>query len=158
MMTLSEARKEMSKKTFTKEEMQEKAMTLWERYGERYRNLIPKYEKLLLRKKELKIRPLNEVARSTLNELPEIELLSIRSKKAARARIKKMSSAELSAAIMMTEMMVDGYAFRTIESHIYDFEYEIRHHGEKHLRVGAIDPGYVKRCAFASRRTHAETN
>lgn len=138
------------KKNFTREEMLVKALVLWERYGERYRNLVPKYEKLLARKRELKIRPLNAVAQSVIAEIPEIEFLNIQNKKAARKFVKRMKVSELSMAILETEMMIDGYAFNTIEAHNYDFEYEIRHHGDKKGRMQSggdwMISGAVSKC------------
>ena len=133
-----------SKALFTKEDMQEKAEVLWERYGERYRNLIPEYQKLLARKRELGLKPLNAIKAETLKEVPEIEFLSIRSKKEAKRFIKKMIYSELSMAILKTELMVDGYAFRTIEAHIWDFRYEIQHRDDrKKSLLGAYDSDYA---------------
>lgn len=134
----------------------EMAEKLWQKHGKRYRTLIPEYHELIAKKRELKISPLNRVKQSTLNELPDIEFLNITNKKELRSRIKKLSAEKLTAQIIATELMLDSYAFRTIESHIFDYKYEISHLHQKKGGAGSIDTEYCRNCSINTRHSHAE--
>ncbi|MBR3180052.1 hypothetical protein IKF57_00760 [Candidatus Saccharibacteria bacterium] len=136
----------------------EMAETFWKKHSKRYRTLIPEYHELIKKKRELKITPLNQVKRSTLNEIPEIDFLKISNKKELRSRLKKYSAEKLSAELIAASMMVESYAYRTIEAHIFDYQYEIRHYGDKKGGIGTMDPSYCQCGAINSRRTHAEAN
>lgn len=138
--------------------LREMAETFWKKHSKRYRTLIPEYHELIKKKRELKITPLNQVKRSTLNEIPDIEFLKISNKKELRSKLKKYSAEKLGAELIAASMMVESYAYRTIEAHIFDYQYEIRHYGEKKGSVGAINPGCCQ-CGFISpRRTHVEND
>lgn len=134
----------------------EMAEKLWQKHGKRYRTLIPEYHELIAKKRELKISPLNRVKQSTLGEIPEIEFLSVKNKKELHSKLKGYSVERLSAMIIATEMMFDSYAFRTIESHIFDYKYEISHLHQKKGGAGAIDPNYCRNCSMNTRHSHAE--
>ena len=144
-----------TKELFTKQELEEKAMKLWERYSKRYRDLIPTYQRLLEEKRQKKIKPLNKIRESTLNEVPSIAFLYIPTKKAAESWVKKTSSSALSITILEIELMVDDYPFNTIEAHIFDFKYEIEHQGAKKFRHG-LDPDYRSTGSIFFRKSYKE--
>ena len=123
-----------------REELETTIEKLWLRHSKRYCTLIPEYEKLLQEKRDLKIKVLNPVNKSVLDEIPEIELLRAKSLKSFHRKLKKYSAGRLSAEIIRIERMISGYAYRTVEDRICDYKYEIRHHGEKRRNSVYMDP------------------
>ena len=115
--------------TYKGEELQQRAMDLWDQYAEKYRELIPRYFELLDQKRDLKISPLNKVKGSTIREIPKITFLEFKDEELASNYVLNSTINELSRVILDIEMMLNSYAWKTITAHIYDFEYEIRHHG-----------------------------
>ena len=122
----------------SKQVLVETATELWERHGKRYRSLIPEYEKLLAKKRELKITPLNRVNQTTINEIPNIGILMCHNKQELRALTKRYSSNQLADDIFEANAALGGYAFRTVKTRISDFRCEIRNYEYKKEKKAAL--------------------
>ena len=120
-----------------------RALELWEIYGPRYATNVATYRALLERRRELGIKPLNKLPQIVLQEYPDIPFLKIDSQAEAREYVKKLREHERLQLVHRIEYMVSyDYSYRTISTRVTEFEYQVRHHGE---RRHGIDPDSISR-------------
>ena len=94
--------------------LRKRAMDIWRSYGERYRNLIPDYEKSYERVKALQKEKrgketvkVHRVKKSLIRDLPEIEFLQIAEEAVARNYIDKLAESGLCAIIANVDVMIN---------------------------------------------------
>ncbi len=119
--------------------MVDEAMLLWERHYERYQTLIPEYEELLKRKRELKVYPLNKIRQSDLDRWPDIPLLRFETEEAAENYLLDLTERELSRVITEIAIFDDSYVYNTLQARVLDYRYEVRTHGRPKSKY-ALDP------------------
>ena len=117
----------------------ERAMKLWRERGEDYRTMLREYEDLLFQKRILGISPLNKVKATVLKEWPEIPFLDTLAEEDATEFLLNLPESEITGVVIAIDLWVDSYVYNTVKAHIYDYRYEVRHHGE-HKNPFGIDP------------------
>lgn len=102
------------------------AMYLWNLHGERYRNLVSEYNRLLDRKRELGM-ALHCISKKDLANYPEIEFLYIEDEVLAEEYLGDKTPKQISFLCREIENMVQtNYVYRTLCSRVDDFTAEIR--------------------------------
>ena len=118
-----------------------RAMELWAIYGPRYATNIATYRALLERKRELGIKPLSKLPQNVLQEYPDIPFLKIDNPTEAKAYLDKLREHERRRLVHRIEYMVDyDYSYRTISTRVTEFEYQVKHYGE---RRHGVDPDSI---------------
>lgn len=128
-----------------KEKLAREALGLWALYGERYRNTPELYSALLSEKMELGL-PLHRgerLSKNTLADYPDIALLRATNQELVWKKLQSMDEAEILKAINEMENLEFNYVFRTLQSLIVDFRYQISSHNKPRPRLG-MDPNYIR--------------
>lgn len=109
-----------------------RAMELWRIYGAVYSTAVKTYRALLERKRELKITPLNRIPEYVLKEYPDIKFLKICKSEEAEIYLMSLDALSIDEIIHQISYMVEyDYAYRTVTNRVKEYEYQIRHHGER---------------------------
>ena len=132
---------------FTIQELQQKALKAWKTYAEEYRNLVPKYQSLLSKKRWLKMNergygnmPIRRLNKSVLEEFVQIPFFDIKSEKDAVDFVHGLEYGELNNFVATIYAALDDHSYRTIKSRISDYEHEIKYW--KYSRAFGYDPTY----------------
>lgn len=128
-----------------------RAMELWALYGAGYATAIDTYRALLQRKRDLKIRPLSVIPEGILREYPDIHFLKIREESKAQAYLGRLDTLGVEKVIHAIEYMVEyDYAYHIVTNRVREYEYQIKHHGQKKTGYG-VDPDSVGRKGLRNR-------
>ncbi len=123
-----------------------KAIKLWERYAEEYRNLPRQYRRLLAEKKRLKIQPIRPINKRDMKEYPVISLLDISEERDAVEHILKMTAVELACVVRFIEIhYVDAPIRRTLRGRIRDYKSQISFSQSRKTPL-AMSPDCCGRC------------
>lgn len=98
----------------------EKAMNLWEMYARQYHNLIPEYEQLLARKKELRM-SLYAVDKEEINRLENIHFLHIEDKLTAEEYLMDLNPKQINSLCDKIELCVKSPIYMTLKNKIVDY-------------------------------------
>lgn len=104
----------------------ERTMELWRVYGEEYRDILKKYDALLAKKRELKIKPLNVIRESSLREFPIINFLYLDDIESAEEYLLHLTERELVELMVDIDLYVDGKLRRDLLARITDYTHQIR--------------------------------
>ena len=106
--------------------MFERTLNLWEKYNEEYRTILKDYERLLAKKRELNIKPLNKIKESSLREFPIINFLYIDNESKAEEYLLNLTERRLCELMGDIDLYVDSKLRRDLRAKIFDYRYEIR--------------------------------
>ena len=106
--------------------LREKALHLWDMYSESYNNIIPEYEELLEKKRELGL-VLRPIKKTDLREFPKSEFLSITNRDIAKKYLDEKSEIEHLVIIHQVELIVnEDYVYRTLITKVSEYKAEIK--------------------------------
>ena len=125
------------------------ALRLYAKHSEEYRTIIPRYNQLLEKKRELKIEPLRKLNASTIAGFPEIKMFRFEEENDLLNYLDTISSYELSLEINQIYRYLESAELVTIRSRVYDFDYEVKHINSYKSTFG-IDPDRVTHSRFHS--------
>ena len=134
----------------TRQELIERAIVLWRKYNWDYRNLLTKYNELLEKKREMiksgemrKTR-LDLIKKSELARYPDdIDFLNYGDEREAKRYIRLLANQDIIRIINQVEEFVDSALTQTLKSKIYDYDYQIRHSGDRRSIYG-LNPDACK--------------
>ena len=102
------------------------AMHLWDLYGERYRNLLPRYHELLQKKREYNLRS-RVVNKRDIDEFPQISFLYIENRDEAHEYLLNQTTAGIHRLCnRISEMVETNYSYRTLVTRCNDLAAELR--------------------------------
>lgn len=132
---------------FSLQELQRKALDSWRTHAAEYRNLLPRYQSLLAKKRWLKDHergyksmPLRKINKTLLEEFVKIPFFDIETEDEALDYIYELDYSELSCLLSTINNALEDRAYRTIRSRIGDYEYEIKNFKRK--KYLGYDPTY----------------
>lgn len=108
-----------------------KALLIWEIESPKYCTNLDTYHALLQRKKDLGIRSIRPIKKSTLREYPQIPFLKIKQIEKAKEFLSRQSISELRVLINNMEYVLKyNYSYKTISNWIAEAVYLIEHAGQ----------------------------